>query len=184
MDGEIIYDSSDDEESPAVVVEQHTVPAENNSSSSSSSSSSCSSSSGTSQALSLTVEGQQNIAKEATETKLRLPNELVPMDVVEQNSAANSFLVATGSRFFPKFAVDDLVDVKHRPRKGKDKEGGRARIEGVHPVSIEDPSLGFQYDVKFVVFRKREYRIDEYDILPIDERREADRSRHTLGRCK
>ena len=121
-------------------------------------------------------------AKETVVTFL-LPNELVPMEVEEQGPAADAGLVA-GSGFSPKFKFNDLVDVKHRPRKGKDKEGGRARVLGVHPVSIDDPSLGFQYDVTFVVFRKREYRIDEYDILPVDEQKEADRSRHTLGRCK
>ena len=195
MNNEVIFDSDDDSPVSANNVDQqHVVPyappppsaAENNSSSSTS---------GTSRAVTDVKAAQQagahvppqsaaadNNTNEAAETAL-LPHEIVPMEVEEQLPAANANLVA-GSGFFPKFIVGELVDVKHRPRKGKDKEGGRARIEGVHPVSIDDPSLGFQYDVKFVVFRKREYRIDEYDILPVDERREADRSRHTLGRCK
>ena len=42
----------------------------------------------------------------------------------------------------------------------------------------------FCYDVNFVVFRKREKRIEECDVLPVDTVREADRSRNVLGRCR
>jgi hypothetical protein len=82
--------------------------------------------------------------------------------------------------------VNQLVDVKHRPRVGKDKEGGRARIVKAYlDTSAYDPTkTTYYYDVRFVVFSKQEKRIEEIDILAFDEVQDAVRSRNILGRCK
>ena len=82
--------------------------------------------------------------------------------------------------------MNQLVDVKHRPRLGKDKEGGRARIlRSYRDISEYDPTqTTFYYDVKFVVFSKHEKLIEEVDIVAFDEVQDAVRSRNILGRCK
>jgi hypothetical protein len=39
----------------------------------------------------------------------------------------------------PLYAVGELVDIRHRPRTGKDKEGGRARVERVYYDTSQVP---------------------------------------------